>query len=297
MRDEEEGSSKKNGPFQRAVNILRKNKRRGREEEPMHMLTTDDMQQTADQSSATALDNLVAENFILNNFETTGPTDIFPPLLSPNDAFPSSTDGSSPAKRREFIFPNDAIAPPTSITNPSKTTPSNKKKSKDVVVLRPNSKYSGGPLLNRMTRSWFQNLLTTSIHRRSTILPQDLKVQVAPRSVMARICRGQFRCDASIDARRIVFPNIRMTGGTLEAKRMTINFLQGKPRYSNQFDIHASNITFTQDDLFESSCIRNGLARLLVRILSNAGLFSSEIQVTAVDIVVCCIAVVSLPIL
>jgi hypothetical protein len=88
-----------------------------------------------------------------------------------------------------------------------------------------------------------------------------------------------------------------MTGGTLEAKRMTINFLQGKPRYSNQFDIHASNITFTQDDLFESSCIRNGLARLLVRILSNAGLFSSDIQVTAVDIVVCCIAVVSLPFL
>jgi hypothetical protein len=285
MRDED---AKKKGPFHHAVNILRKKKRRGREEESMHMLTTDEVQQTADQSSAQVLrDNLVSQDFILQNFETTAPADIFPPSLSPNDVFPSSTDWSNPTKRRELTFSKvqDAIVEHPSI-KPSKKRLSTKSKTKKVIVRRPTSKYDGGPLLNRMTRSWFQNMLTACIHRRSTILPQDLKVQVAPRAVVSRLCRGQFRCDASINARRIVFPNIRMTGGTLEAKRMTINFLQGKPRYSNQFDIHASNITFTQDDLFESSCIRNGLASLLVRILSNAGLFSSEIQVTAVDIVV-----------
>lgn len=266
MRDEDEGSSKKS-PFHRAVNILRK--KRGRDEEvgksSMHMLTTD-VQQTggADESAHVLHGNFVPADFILKSFENTDPTDVFPP-------------STAAVKRRGLTFSNakDEINPPTIM--PSETKSSTNK------IVR--SKYKGGPLLNRMTRSWFQNFLETAIVRLSMIPPIDLKVRVAPRAVVARLCRGQFRCDASIDARRVVFRNFRMTGGTLEAKRMTVSFLQ-KPRYSNQFDIHAHNCTFTQDDLFESSCIRNGLASLLVRILCNAGLTTSQIQVTAVDIVV-----------
>lgn len=271
MRDEDEGYSKK-GPFHRAVNILRK--KRGRDEEvgksSMHMLTTD-VQQTggADESTQILRGNFVPADFILKGFENTDPTDVFPPFAN------------APAKRRGLTFSNakDEINPPTSLLSDTKS--STNKSTKNIVA----SKFKEGPLLNRMTRSWFQNFLKTAIERRSMIPPIDLKVRVAPRAVVARLCRGQFRCDASIDARRVVFRNIRMTGGTLEAKRMTVSFLQ-KPRYSNQFDIHAHNCTFTQDDLFESSCIRNGLASLLVRTLSNAGLTTSQIQVTAVDIVV-----------
>lgn len=270
MREEDEGSSKK-GPFHRAVNILRKKRHRDEEvgKSSMHMLTTD-VQQTGGESAQVLRGNFVPPDFILKNFENTDPTDVFPPSTT------------APAKRRGLTFSSNAKDdnnnPPTIISSDTKSSTT-----ENIVK----SKYEGGPLLNRMTRSWFQNFLKTAIERQSMIPPIDLKVRVAPRAVLARLCRGQFRCDASIDARRVVFRNIRMTGGTFEAKRMTVSFLQ-KPRYSNQFDIHAHNCTFTQDDLFESSCIRNGLARLLVTILSNAGLTSSQIQVTAVDIVVSC---------
>ena len=108
------------------------------------------------------------------------------------------------------------------------------------------------------------------------------------------LCRGQFRLDASIDFDRVVFRNLRLTGGSLEAKRMTLGMLSS-PRYVHQFDIHAHNCTLIEDDLFESSCIRNGLARLLVRILTNAGVATSKVQVTAVNIVVslcwCCLVI------
>jgi len=257
----------------------------------MHMLTKE-LQQTElseDFVKGLHIGTNVNTDFILQNFQNTDPKDIFP---------------SDVTKQRRNVLTNernDVVTEPTKslpVLNPTrifsrtlakeqvKATKMKSPKVDSRMSAPPRSKYEGGSLVHRMTRSWLQNLLTGIIQRRSQVPPVGLSVKVAPRAVMKRLCRGQFRCDASIDFHRIVFRNIRLTGGSLEAKHMTLGVFNGGPRYPNQFDIHANNCTLTEDDLFESSCIRNGLARLLVRILSNAGVKTSKIQVTSVNIVV-----------
>lgn len=239
----------------------------------MHMLTKE-LQQTEELTQEQLLIKglrHVNTDFILQNFENTHPNDIFPPT-----------------KEHRNVLTNEDSASNVLLTPPESTveTPTPKRKSRPTEKsFAPRSKYEGGTLVHRMTRTWFQNLLTGIIERRSKVPPMGLVVKVAPRTMFKNLCRGQFRLDASIDFDRVVFRNLRLTGGSLEAKRMTLGMLSS-PRYVHQFDIHAHNCTLIEDDLFESSCIRNGLARLLVRILTNAGVATSKVQVTAVNIVV-----------
>ena len=295
-----DGGSPKKSPWHHVSNLIPFRRNRRREEDfskqkntrrsSIRSMTTDALTERADDAIFTSGDTNT--DFVLDNFQRMGPSDVFPKSIE----YPLSTETTAPSFGGEVV------------STLSSQAPSQNKAVKELEVLiespstnlkpatprtdAPRSKYEGGPLVKRMTRAWFQNFLTGLIERLSIVPAMDLQVRAAPRgSAMKRLIRGQFRCDASIDFRRVIFRNIRMTGGTLEAKRLTLNvlsFLQQPKvrRYLNQFDIHAHNCTFTQDDLFESSCIRNGLGRLLVRILSNAGVKSTNVQVTAVDIVV-----------
>ena len=301
VTDEDEGTSKnrKKGPFfRRAVRRIFKQKRTEDDAASMCMLTREASLESSELSGdfvkGLRLGDHVNTDFILKNFQTTRPNDIFP----------------LDDQRRNALASEDMYSIAESITLPPDTTDDNGTnkeqqrppwlplgtlRTKDVqekVQAKPTEKikiaspYEGGTLVHRMTRSWFQNLLTGIIQRRSKVPPLGLNVRVAPLAVVKKLCRGQFSANVAIDFHRVVFQNIRLTGGSLEAKHMTLGLYGGGPRYASQFHIHANNCTFTQDDLLESSCIRNGLARLLVRILSNAGVKTLKIQVTAVDIVV-----------
>jgi hypothetical protein len=148
----------------------------------------------------------------------------------------------------------------------------------------------------RMTQKWFRNFLLGIIHRRSVVPPHGLAVEAHTRGRFGGLnSLGQFRCDATIQFDRVTFPNIRLSGGgTLMTKRLLVNLLafgnnswsSGRPRYERPFEIIATNCTFTEDDLWASSCIRNGLSNLLVRILNNAGVSTVQVKVTAVKILV-----------
>jgi len=282
-----DGTTKtKKGPFfRRAVRkILRK--KRTEEHETMHMLTEEasETELADDFVKGLRLGDHVNTDFILQNFQNTHPSDVFPATKQHRNVLTNEEEAEVDASiadptiitKAPRKLKKDQVTKPTKMKSP--------KKNAARMPTPPTSKYEGGTLVHRMTRSWFKNLLTGIIHRRSKVPPVGLSVKVAPRAVVKKLCRGQFRCDASIDFHRVVFRNIRLTGGSLEAKSMTLG-MHG-PRYASRFDIHFNNCTLTEDDLFESSCIRNGLARLLVRILNNAGVQTNKIQITAVDIVV-----------
>lgn len=285
-------TQRKRGPFRRAVRKILRKKRVDEDSPSMHMLTKETELSEEFVKEGLRLEDHVNADFILQNFQNTGPNDIFPAstkerrnlLTSEEDAVAET--GKTKADLVTADVPRKSFKPRTAVDN-NNNKPTNIKSPKENVATMPTrSKYEGGTLIHRMTRSWFQNLLTGIIQRRSKVPPVGLSVKVAPRAVMKRLCRGQFRCDAAIDFDRVVFRNLRLTGGSLEAKHMTLGVYGGGPRYANQFDIHAHNCTLTEDDLFESSCIRNGLARLLVRILNNAGVTTTKIQMTSVNIVV-----------
>ena len=57
-----------------------------------------------------------------------------------------------------------------------------------------------------------------------------------------------------------------------------------RPRYQRQFDLHANDCIITEQDLFESSCVTNGLRNLLARILKRRGIRTSSIEVRGIEI-------------
>ena len=142
---------------------------------------------------------------------------------------------------------------------------------------------------------WLGNLfvivVTGMIQRNSREPPEGLEIRVEPKgNVVANLLRGQFRANAELVVNRLAFPAIRMSGGRFEIKRLTLQLLgflgEEGTRFPKQFDLHAHDWIFSNDDLLQSPCIRNGLRRLLVRILRDRGIQSSTIQVTSLDILV-----------
>src|SRR3569832_2343662 len=139
--------------------------------------------------------------------------------------------------------------------------------------------------LTRITSSVAENILTGLIDRITKGQHIKLDVHCAPNGNALDLLRGHFQSDASVEFDRLVFPCIRISGGRLEAQRLAVNLWSFTPsasssrrrrrRYPNQFDFVAHDVKFTQDDLFESNCIRNGLRRLLVRILKKHMTLSS----------------------
>jgi hypothetical protein len=136
-----------------------------------------------------------------------------------------------------------------------------------------------------------ENVLTGLITRHAIETPEDLTIQASTHGhLVPRLLKGQFSTEAKISVGRLVFPIIRMSSGTLQVKRMTLNLMgfthEKQSRFPKQFDLHADDFTFSRHDLMFSPCIRNGLRRLLVRILRDRGVQTSTVKVTSVDILV-----------
>ncbi len=150
-------------------------------------------------------------------------------------------------------------------------------------------KASKSLFFSRWLGKLLENFLKSLLERHATEPPQDLRVQAFPNNIGA-LFRGQFRTDAQLNVGRLVFPAIRISSGRLEVQRLTLQlggFLgQSTTRFPKQFDLHAHDWVFSQQDLILSPCIRNGLRRLLVRILRDRGVQLSSIQVTSIDVLV-----------
>jgi hypothetical protein len=138
------------------------------------------------------------------------------------------------------------------------------------------------------------NIFLSGLISRHTIeKPEDLKISASPDGLFTpRFVMGKFVANASIETGRLVFPNIRLSSGRLHIKRIALNwlvFLLNKTktsRYASQFDLLAEDWVFSRHDLLFSSCIKNGLRLLLVRILRDKGVDLSSIQISSLDILV-----------
>lgn len=216
-----------------------------------NMMTLDTM--VVEQTMVHFNDPLQAEDaFILNNIESESPESYFD------------------FQEQEYIFP--------SIDNANKA---------DVAV--PTGE-SGSPF-TRITRKTFEKILTERLDKWSNGANSNMIVECDPTSNILQFIRGQFHCDATIILDRIVFSNFQVSGGQLQAKNFCLNLfsflripIAASPRYPNQFELHAQNMTLTQEDLWESSCIRNGLRRLMTRILKSKGLTSMDIRLRSINI-------------
>jgi hypothetical protein len=235
------------------------------------------MKADVDVSELRGVSNASAD-FIVAGFSSTSPSDIFPldPKLLP-DGRPDSL----------WDVPKDLSLEVEDLSEQSKQTQQQKLavSSTKIASLEP-----GGSPGTRVTRVWYQNILSDLLDRWSKGSHVNLKVKCEPTPMS--LFRGQIRCDASVDFDRIIFGAIRLSGGRLEAHRLAVNLWSftpdviptASPRFPNQFDFVASNITFTQEDLFESRCIRNGLSNLLRRILKQTGVTSSNISIKSIEI-------------
>jgi hypothetical protein len=150
----------------------------------------------------------------------------------------------------------------------------------------------GSPFV-RITRKTFEKVLTERLDKWSKGVNTNLIVECDPTSGVLQFLRGQFYCDATINLDRIVFGNFQVSGGQLQAKNFCLNLfsfapinipMAASPRYPNRFDLIAQNLTFTQDDLWESTCIRNGLRRLMTRILKQKGLSAMNVSLRSIQI-------------
>ena len=145
-----------------------------------------------------------------------------------------------------------------------------------------------GSLLALVSRKSIRNFLYDLLDGWSEGKHLDMNVQVDPDSSMIELLGwGYIRAKASVDFSRISFPALQMSHGRIEAHRIALNlysFLPGHTRFPDQFDFLAKNVTFSQEDLFGSDCIRRGLRSLLRRILKqNENVESSSISNISVD--------------
>lgn len=145
-----------------------------------------------------------------------------------------------------------------------------------------------GPI-TRTTRSVAESTLESLLMRWCNGNAKNLRIQCEPKSNVVGLARGLFRCDATVDCDFIKFPCLQFSGGRLSTQRLTLNLysfsaLHLGRRFPNQFDFQATDILFTANDLFHSDCIRNGLARLLTRILQHRGMTASKVRTESLEI-------------
>lgn len=141
--------------------------------------------------------------------------------------------------------------------------------------------------LTRLTRGWLENILTGLFHRWSNGNHQGMDVSCNLKSSLREtILRGRLVCDARVVLDRICFNAIRLSGGSIEAQRLALNIWSFSPlsrrrlpRFPSRFDLVGHNVTFSQEDLIQSPCIRNGLRRLLTRILHGRGMNTMFVKI------------------
>mmetsp|Transcript_699 Transcript_699/g.901 ORF Transcript_699/g.901 Transcript_699/m.901 type:complete len:399 (+) Transcript_699:304-1500(+) len=159
-------------------------------------------------------------------------------------------------------------------------------------------------MVARFSRKIFERTVHLLLCQWSIFPPHNLQVVSSPRgNVLKRLLsKGEMASDVSINFDRLVFGNLRMSGGRIDIKRMSLKVLANVPppvgrrfrqgllgmkvrRFSSPFEFHAQNCIFTQDDIRKSSCIQNGLQNLLNNILNRSGFLSAtSVKVSSVKI-------------
>lgn len=214
---------------------------------PLHMQAME-QETEAIEEAVRLYSNATSYDFIQRNFDTLTPQAILPAMTVDSEFYNVSIQPAQPGKL------------------PSKT-----------------------PFFTRWLGKLLEGFITGLLQRHALEPPQDLQVQAFPNDIIS-LFKGQFRLDAQVDVGRLAFPPIRISSGRLEVQRLTLQlggFLgQSSTRFPKQFDLHAHDWIFSQQDLLLSPCIRNGLRRLLVRILRDRGVQLASIQVTSIDILV-----------
>lgn len=145
-----------------------------------------------------------------------------------------------------------------------------------------------GTILTRTTRSVAENTLENLLTRWCNGNVENMQIACEPKSNIVDLARGLFRCDATVHCEAMKFPCLQFSGGRLSTQRLVLNLYSLKfnrgHRFPNQFDFEATDILFTVEDLFASDCIRNGLARLLTRVLRNRGMKASKVRMQSIQI-------------
>ncbi|KAL7578739.1 hypothetical protein ACA910_015972 [Epithemia clementina (nom. ined.)] len=193
--------------------------------------------------------------FILDDFADIGPHDLI--------------GRSSATKQSRLITVEEALGADSSFLSPGR---------------------SSAPL-TRVTASRAETILATLFHRWTNGAHKNLQVHCDSSSGVIDLVKGIFRADATIQFDKLSFGAFRLSRGELKSHRLAINlykfapFCKRIPRFASMFDLEARDATFTQDDLFESTCIRHGLRRLLSRCLENRGMSASNVEITSIKIV------------
>jgi hypothetical protein len=141
----------------------------------------------------------------------------------------------------------------------------------------------------RTLLDWMVNIIINAFTFEPT---EDLKVRINPsRKMISSLVQGEFNGDISIQFKKIYFQALKVTGGgTLKFMAVRINFyswilthitstvqqvfrLGGTTtlnhRFPSPFKLQAYQVSLTNDDLLQSSCIRMGLRNLFRRILKS----------------------------
>ena len=170
-------------------------------------------------------------------------------------------------------------------------------RSKDNVVTRDTvaNTQPRSTIIKVAIKNWLEGLLMGLFERWSVEPVQSLKVAVAPKgNVMSRIVRGKFKADAEVTFTKLVFHPIRLSSGSIHAKRLMLNLWSFTPdlvrkgaiRYPAQFDFHFTDCVFSEDDLIRSRSIRNGLQQLLARVLTRVGVLPTQVVVNSIRLLV-----------
>jgi len=114
-----------------------------------------------------------------------------------------------------------------------------------------------------------------------TLHMRNVKVQARldEKFLFCAILRGEIRSDVRVDFDRLAFSNLKISaGGRIDVNCCSLSLLSLVPhvnnlypgrRFKRPFEFRAQGCTLTQDDILESTCLRNGLQNLLNRILTR----------------------------
>lgn len=157
----------------------------------------------------------------------------------------------------------------------------------------PANKVDRATVMNRVFQHWFEGMLHDLVHRRSIQPPQGLTVSVEPQA--NKMLLGKVQTEAEISFDKLVTAPIQLSGGSVQAKRLVMNLWSFTPdvlrqgaarRFLQQFDFQFNDCIFTEDDLIQSRSIRNGLQRLLARVLIRSGVSTNHVTVKSIRLLV-----------
>lgn len=131
----------------------------------------------------------------------------------------------------------------------------------------------GDKLSSRIVKQSIKSLISNAaMHTR------NLKVQTTD-CKLSDVLNGKIK-EATMTFDRLAFRNLKISaGGSLMARNIVLAPLsfvaKFVPRFSDPFELVAQHCTLTQDDVMNSSCMRNGLQKLLNLILKRVLLNAS----------------------